>query len=143
MPETWKDIAAEILHLYPSGARLVGVAGVDAARSRRAADDLGAALTAAGQTVERAHTDDGDEDALRADVITPFRADRSDRVLVVSGPPAVLSTSARGLWNYSVWQLAGDEKPHTAASALVQLDDPDRPFRRFADFCALPASFGA
>lgn len=143
MAETWSDISTEILHLYPSGGRLVGVAGADAERSRRAADDLAAALDAAGQTVERAHTTDGDEQALRTDVIAPFRAGSDDRVLVVSGPASLLDAGARGLWNYSVWQLAGDEKPHTAASALVQLDDPATPFRRFADFCALPGSFGA
>lgn len=143
MTEFWSEIAGEFLHLYPTGGRLLAVAGADAERSRRAADDLASALTATGQQVERAHSADGDEEALRADVIAPFRADRSDRVLVVSGPAALVSTSARGLWNYAVWQLAGDEQPHTAASVIVDVTDPDAPTRRFADYCALPSAFGA
>lgn len=143
MTEIWSDIASEFLHLYPSGGRLLAVAGADAERSRRAADDVAAALTAAGQTVERAHTGDGDEASLRADVIAPFRADRGDRVLVVSGPAALVSASARGLWNFTIWQLAGDEQPHTAASVIVDVTDPDAPTRRFADYCALPSAFGA
>ncbi|MFS0854106.1 hypothetical protein [Microbacterium sp. 179-I 3D4 NHS] len=143
MTEIWSDIASEFLHLYPTGARLLAVAGADAERSRRAADDLAAALTATGHRVERAHTADGDEEALRSDVIAPFRADRSDRVLIVSGPAALVSASARGLWNFTVWQLAGDEQPHTAASVLVDVTDPDAPTRRFADYCALPSAFGA
>lgn len=143
MTEIWSDIASEFLHLYPTGGRLLAVAGTDAERSRRAADDLAAALTDAGQRVERAHTADGDEDALRTEVIAPFRADRSERVLVVSGPATLLSASARGLWNFAVWQLAGDEQPHTAASVIVDVTDPAHPHRRFADFCALPSAFGA
>lgn len=143
MTEFWSEIAGEFLHLYPTGGRLLAVAGADAGRSRRAADDLAAALTAAAQKVERAHSADGDEEALRADVIAPFRADRSDRVLVVSGPAALVSASARGIWNYTVWQLARDEQPHTAASVIVDMTDPDAPTRRFADYCALPSAFGA
>ena len=143
MAQTWSDISTEFLHLYPTGARLLAVAGADAERSRRAADDLAAALTADGQQVERSHTADGDEEALRTDVIAPFRADRSDRVLVVSGPAALFSTSARGLWNFTAWQLAGDEQPHTAASAVIDVTNPANPHRRFQDFCALPSAFGA
>jgi hypothetical protein len=143
MTEIWNDIASEFLHLYPSGGRLLAVAGADAERSRHAADALAAALEAAGQTVERAHSADGDEEALRTDVIAPFRTARSDRVLVVSGPGALVSASARGLWNFTVWQLAGDEQPHTAVSAIVDVTDADAPTRRFADYCALPSAFGA
>ena len=143
MTEFWGDIASEFLHLYPNGGRLLAVAGADAERSRRAADDLAAALTAAGQRVERAHSTAGDEDALRTEVIAPFRTDRSDRVLVVSGPASLVSASARGLWNFAIWQLAGDEQPHTAASVIVDVTDPDAPTRRFADYCALPSAFGA
>ena len=144
MSDAWSDISAEFLHLYPRGRRLLVVAGADAERSRHAADGLAAALTAADQQVERQHTDDGDEQVLRTDVIAPFRASPdSGSVLVVSGPPALLSETARGLWNFIVWQLAGDEAPHAIASALVDVTDPANPTRRFADYCALPSSFGA
>ncbi|CAH0148554.1 hypothetical protein [Microbacterium foliorum] len=144
MTDVWTDLAAEFLHLYPRGTRLLAVAGADAGRSRRAADDLAAALTAAGQSVERVHTDDSDSRALRDVVISPFRAnDTAGTVLIVSGPAALLSPEARGLWNFTLWQLAGDEQPHTIASALVDVTDPEHPTRRFADYCALPAAFGS
>ncbi|WP_449408908.1 hypothetical protein [Microbacterium maritypicum] len=144
MTDTWTGIAAEFLHLYPRGKRLLAVAGADAERSRRAADDLAAALVAAGHPVERAHTADGDDSALRAEVVAPFRADGPDgTVLVVSGPASLLSEDTRGLWNFTLWQLAGDEQPHSVASALVDVTDPEHPTRRFADYCALPAAFGA
>lgn len=140
----WDDAASEFLHLYPRRGRLVAVAGTDAERSAAAADDLAAALARAGQSVERVHSADGDESAFREGPLLRFREDRlSDRVLVVSGPAALLSPSARGLWNFTVWQLAGDEQPHTAASALVDVTDPAHPTRRFADYCALPSSYGA
>jgi len=144
MSDTWSDVSAEFLHLYPRGRRVLAVAGADAERSRHAADGLAAALTAAGQKVERAHTVDGDEQALRTGIIGPFRESPDGAsVLVVSGPPALLSETARGLWNFIVWQLSADEAPHAIASALVDVTDPANPTRRFADYCALPSSFGA
>ncbi len=144
MADVWNDLSSEFLHLYPRGRRLLAVAGADAERSRVAADALAAALTAAGHRVERAHTGDGDESALRSDIVRPFReSGAADAVLLVSGPAALLEESARGMWNHIVWQLAGDEPPHSVASALVDLTDPAHPVRRFADYCALPASYGA
>ncbi|MFJ2542680.1 hypothetical protein [Microbacterium sp. NPDC087589] len=144
MSDVWSDISSEFLHLYPRGRRLVVVAGADAERSRHAADDFASSLTSAGQQVERADSRDGDEPTLRAAVVAPFRAaPDSGTVLIVSGPPELLSTTARGLWNFVVWQLAGDEAPHSIASAIVDVSDPSKPTRRFADYCALPSSFGA
>ncbi|MEV7608250.1 hypothetical protein AB0N61_02105 [Microbacterium sp. NPDC089320] len=144
MNDVWSDISTEFLHLYPRGRRLIAVAGADAERSRRAADDLASALTAADQRVERTHSTDADEAALRDEVIAPFRTDSDPAtVLIVSGPAALLSPTARGLWNFIVWQLAGDEAPHSIAGAIVDVTDPAAPTRRFADYCALPSSFGA
>lgn len=143
MSDVWAGIAGEFLHLYPRGARLLAVAGADAERSRVAADDLADALRAAGQEVRRAHSEDGDERALRDDVVSPFRAAQAPAVLVVSGPGVLLSTTARGIWNSTVWQLAGDEPPHTVADAIVDMTEPGNPTRRFADYCAAPAAWGA
>ena len=143
MTDVWADIATEFLHFYPRGRRLLAVAGADAERSRQAADDLTAALTASGQQVIREHSPDGDEAALRT-VVTAFReGPKSDEVLLVSGPAALLGERTRGMWNYAVWQLAGDEPPHTVAGSIVDVTDPAHPVRRFADYCALPASYGA
>ncbi len=143
MTDVWADIASEFLHFYPRGRRLLAVAGTNAERSRQAADDLTVALTASGQQVVREHSPEGDEAGLRA-VVTAFReGPKSDEVLLLSGPAALLGERARGMWNYAVWQLAGDEPPHTVAGSIVDVTDPAHPVRRFADYCALPASYGA
>ncbi|MDF2562212.1 MAG: hypothetical protein K0R99_3658 [Microbacterium sp.] len=143
MTDVWADIATEFLHFYPRGRRLLAVAGADAERSRQAADDLAAALTAVGQQVIREHSAEGDEAGVRA-VVTAFREDpKSEGILLVSGPATLLGERARGMWNYAVWQLAGDEPPHTVAGSIVDVSDPEHPVRRFADYCSLPASYGA
>lgn len=143
MTDVWADIASEFLHFYPRGRRLLAVAGADAERSREAADALSTALAAAGQQVVREHSADGDEPDVRA-VVTAFReGPKSDSILLLSGPAALLGERTRGMWNYAVWQLAGDEPPHTVAGSIVDVTDPAHPTRRFADYCALPASYGA
>ncbi|WP_372469136.1 hypothetical protein ACCO44_07615 [Microbacterium maritypicum] len=143
MTDVWADIASEFLHFYPRGRRLLAVAGADAERSRQAADDLAAALTKAGQPVRREHSPEGDEAGVRA-TVTAFREDpKSEGILLASGPAGLLGERTRGMWNYAVWQLAGDEPPHTVAGSIVDVSDPAHPVRRFADYCSLPASYGA
>lgn len=143
MTDVWADIASESLHFYPRGRRLLAVAGADAERSRQAADALGGALVAAGQQVVREHSGDGDAATLRS-VVGAFReGPKSDSILLVSGPATLLGERTRGMWNYAVWQLAGDEPPHTVAGSIVDVTDPEHPTRRFADYCALPAAYGA
>ena len=143
MTDVWADIATEFLHFYPRGRRLLAVAGADAERARQAADELATALTASGQQVVREHSAEGDETELRR-VVTAFReGPKSDDILLVSGPAALIGERTRGMWNYALWQLAGDEPPHTVAGSIVDVTDPAHPKRRFADYCALPASYGA
>lgn len=143
MTDVWADIATEFLHFYPRGRRLLAVAGADAERSRQAADELATALTASGQQIVREHSAEGDETELRS-VVTAFReGPKSDDILLVSGPAALIGERTRGMWNYALWQLAGDEPPHTVAGSIVDVSDPAHPKRRFADYCALPASYGA
>ena len=143
MTDVWADIATEFLHFYPRGLRLLAVAGADAERSRQAADELATALTASGQQIVREHSAEGDETELRS-VVTAFReGPKSDDILLLSGPAALIGERTRGMWNYALWQLAGDEPPHTVAGSIVDVSDPAHPQRRFADYCALPASYGA
>lgn len=143
MTDVWADIATEFLHFYPRGRRLLAVAGADAGRSRQAADELATALTASGQQVVREHSAEGDETELRS-VVTAFReGPKSDDILLLSGPAALIGERTRGMWNYALWQLAGDEPPHTVAGSIVDVSDPAHPQRRFADYCTLPASYGA
>ena len=80
---------------------------------------------------------------LRAEVTAFREGPPSDSVLLFSGPAALLGERVRGMWNSAVWQLAGDEPPHTVAGSIVDVTDPAHPVRRFADYCALPASYGA
>ena len=143
MTDAWADIATEFLHFSPRGPRLLAVAGADAERSRRAADDLSAALAAAGQQVEREHSGASDEAGVREVVTTVRESPKSDTILLVSGPASLLGERTRGMWNYAVWQLAGDEPPHTVAGSIIDMTDPEHPQRRFADYCSLPASYGA
>ena len=143
MTDVWADLATEFLHFYPRGLRLLAVAGADAERSRQAADELATALTASGQQIVREHSAEGDETELRS-VVTAFReGPKSDDILLLSGPAALIGERTRGMWNYALWQLAGDEPPHTVAGSIVDVSDPAHPQRRFADYCALPASYGA
>ncbi|KJL20652.1 hypothetical protein RN51_02871 [Microbacterium oxydans] len=143
MTDVWADIATEFLHFYPRGRRLLAVAGADAERSRQAADELATALTASGQQVVREHSAEGAETELRG-AVTAFReGPKSDDILLFSGPAALIGERTRGMWNYALWQLAGDEPPHTVAGSIVDVTDPAHPKRRFADYCALPASYGA
>ncbi|MGW8483311.1 hypothetical protein ACWGJP_09225 [Microbacterium sp. NPDC055903] len=144
MAEFWDGISGQFLQHYPKGVRILAVAGADAERSRAAGDGIADALRRAGVVVERTHVDESDETALRERIAIPFRSDRSrERVLVLSGPAGLLSPAVRGMWHFSVWQLAGDEAPHSAASTLVDMSDPAQPTLRYADYCALPSSYGA
>lgn len=136
MTDVWSGVAGEFLHLYPRGRRLLAVAGADAARSRRAASDLGAALRDAGASVDLFHAETVDEQALRSLIVAPFRqGDDGDRVLVVSGPTALADETIRRLWHSTIWQLAGDEIANTDAAAIIDVSDPAHPTRRYSDFC--------
>ena len=136
-----EDLVDEFQRDYPRGARLLAVASPSATRSAAFADDLADALRARGVAVSVAAQDDRDEAGLRADIVAPFRAAGGDAVEIVSGTTALLAERARGLWHFSVWLIEGDEVPHTAATALVDVTDPAAPTRRLADYCAVPPSF--
>lgn len=137
----FEDLADEFLRDYPHGARLIAVASPDAERSAAAAESLRDVLAARGIDARVTAQDGRDEDALRSDVVAPFRDSRADAVRIVSGTTGLLAERTRGLWHFSVWLIDGDEVPHTAATALVDVTDPDAPVRRLADYCAVPPSF--
>lgn len=139
-------IVAEFLHNSPRGRRLIAVDGADDARAARFADGLAERLEAAGQHVLRVSVGDVDEATLRATTVEPFRAgtlpgEEHDTVLVIDGRN-LLTVSARGMWHFSLWILAGDELPHAGASVIVDVTDDDAPTRYFYDYCALPPSIG-
>ncbi|MCD2441135.1 hypothetical protein LQ757_02485 [Agromyces sp. SYSU K20354] len=144
--EMLDGIVDEFLHNSPRGRRLIAVDGADDARAAGFADDLAERLEAAGQHVLRVSVGDVDEATLRTTTVEPFRAgtlpgEEPDTVLIIDGR-GLLTVSARGMWHFSLWTLAGDELPHAGASVIVDVTDDDAPTRYFYDYCALPPSVG-
>jgi len=135
------SVIDEFLHSYAHGSRLVAVSSPDRDRSAAFAAQLAAAFTARGITATAEVPDAPDADALRSELVGPFRSARENAVLVVAGDPGLLDDTRRGMWHFSIWLMAGEETPHTAATALVDVSDPQHPFRRFADYCAVPDTF--
>ena len=138
---SFDEIVNEFLHLYPRGSRMVAVAGKVADRSLLFAEGLAQVLREHENAASAVAAASRDEDALRADVVRPFRDAQDGTVLLVAGDETLLTPTARGMWHYTVWLLAGDEVPHTAASALVDVTDATHPTRRYTDYCAVPPSF--
>ena len=139
--ELLNSVIDEFLHSYAHGSRLVAVSSPDRDRSAAFAAQLAAAFTARGVTATPVTPDAADADTLRSEVVGPFRSARENAVLIVAGDADLLDDTRRGMWHFSLWLMAGDEAPHTAASALVDVTDPQHPFRQFADYCAVPDTF--
>jgi len=131
----------EFLRDYPRGARLLAVASPDPRRSESFAEALARVLRDRSVPVALAAQGERDEQALRDDLVAPFRAAGAEAVTIVWGGTSLLAERTRGLWHFSVWLIDGDEVPHTAATALVDVTDPEAPTRRLSDYCAVPPSF--
>jgi hypothetical protein len=141
-------LAQEILQHYPRGPVTIAVTGSDADITRRVADAFGEAVVASGRAVVRAGGRGDEPDATRAEIAT-FRSDAGD-VLVVDGLQ-LLRPALRGSWNASVWLEGGpaiagaalesergyvrDGDPRGAASAVLDVADPELPTRVFSDSC--------
>jgi len=137
--ELLDSLASEILHNYARGRRLVGVDGAEAERTAAFADDLAAALRAAGAQTSRSPF--GGAEGFRERVVLPFRAGEGDALLVVDGP--LLATTATEFFATTLWLDAdgtgiGSGGVRTRADAIVDLHDPDRPVRRYSDWCVVP-----
>lgn len=135
------SVIDEFLHSYAHGSRLVAVSSPDRDRSAAFAAQLAAAFAARGITATAEVPDAADADTLRSELVGPFRSARENAVLVIAGDAGLLDDTRRGMWHFSIWLMAGAETPHTAATALVDVTDPQHPFRRFADYCAVPDTF--
>lgn len=129
------SVIDEFLRSYARGSRLIAVSSPDRDRSVAFATRLTEALTARDITATSVAPDAPDADTLRTEVVGPFRSTRENAVLVVSGDAGLLDDTRRGMWHFSIWLMTGDERPHTAATALVDVTDPQHPFRQFADSC--------
>lgn len=133
--DTLHALAEEVLQNYRHGRVVVAIDGQDAAITASFADDLAVELRGLGNEVERATVAAGAQlDAVRANVVAPFRAAGGDGYLLVDGNG--LLGELAGLWNFSVRldsRVVSSDRAE--ASAIVNIDDPEHPRRVFADSC--------
>ncbi|WP_298865779.1 hypothetical protein [uncultured Microbacterium sp.] len=129
------EIVDEFLRSYAHGSRLLAVSSPDAERSTAFATALSAAFAERQISTTAVTPNAPDADTLRSRVVAPFRDAGADAVLIVAGDEGLLDATRRGMWHFSVWLLAGSEEPHDDATVLVDVSDPQHPFRRFADSC--------
>ncbi|WP_336646395.1 hypothetical protein [Microbacterium sp. USHLN186] len=129
------DIAREFLHNYRRGARLLAVAATDAARSADLADELAAALRTQGVAAAVTLQCGRGESELRSEVVVPIRDAGINAVTIVCGDASLLAERTRWMWHFSIWLADGGEMANTDADAIIDITDPRRPVRRFADFC--------
>jgi uridine kinase len=126
--DTLDALASEIMHNYGSGFALVAISAVDTATATTFASDLGDSLEAAGRTVLSYVLDGPDLPA------------RDEGTMFLITGAAATDPSLAGHWNYSVWLEDSaahgiDRTTRAAASAIVDVTDPEHPRRVFADSC--------
>ena len=119
--DTLDALAAEILHNYGTGSALVAVSAADEDVATSFARDLGGAVEDAGRTI-----------AFQSGANTvPARVEGT--LTLVTGR----ATASAEHFNYVIWLESGSIERGTraAASAIVDVTDPDVPRRVFADSC--------
>lgn len=137
--DTLAALSAEILHNYATGRVLVAVDGPDPEAAAVFADDLAVAVSEAGHTALRASTGSLADDAFRAEVVAPFRAEEGAALLLVDHA-LTGRTGLSGAWNYAVWvvgSFVADRSPEerSRANAVIDNSDPEHPRRLFDDAC--------
>lgn len=141
---TGREVARASIETFRRGRGAGPQKADDQGSDGQAADDRGAHNGA-----------DWDSDAVRRDLVVPFRtgtAGPAAAMLVVDGV-FLHRPALSGVWNYSVWlegtspgaipdvdaaeaeRYAAESSPRTAASAIVDNGDPEHPRRVFADSC--------
>ncbi|PWB96263.1 hypothetical protein [Homoserinimonas hongtaonis] len=125
-------LADEILHNYARGRGVIGVDGRHNSGTAEFADDLAAMFLVQGRIVERTSLDGYtsvaagvltvDGEGFRREVVTPFRAQPGDAMLIVDGTGAHLP-AVRGSWNFSIWldsDADAEAKNHDAAGSSAE-----------------------
>jgi len=119
--DTLDALAAEILHNYRTGSALVAVRAADEDVATAFARELSVSLEDAGRSVE----------FVSGANAVPARVDGA--LTLVTGQ----ATADSAHFNYVIWLENGsiDRGRRAAASAIVDVTDPDVPRRVFADSC--------
>ncbi|WIB66154.1 hypothetical protein DEI93_09085 [Curtobacterium sp. MCBD17_035] len=149
--DTMQAIATEVAHNAGAARTVIAVDGGPGVDLERVAASLVAALEQQGVKAMHAAASSTDADGLRAEVVDPFRTIGTDPgILVVTGK-RLLSRSVRSLWRWSLWVERDDrsepraddpfttyvrqDDPKGAASAVLDVTDPEHPRRNWADAC--------
>jgi hypothetical protein len=139
--DTMAAIAGEVIAQVGTNRTVVGIDGQDGVDLERVAASLVAGFEQHGVSAMAAAAPSADVDELRSGIVTPFRSTGAgDGVLVVHGH-GVLGVGARGLWRWSMWveqesgRLERRADVKIAASAVLDVTDPDHPRREWNDAC--------
>jgi hypothetical protein len=139
--DTMAAIAAEVIAQVGTNRTVVGIDGQDGTDLEHVAAALVAGFEQHGISAMAAAAPSSDVDVLRSDLVTPFRTTGAgDGVLVVHGH-GVLGQGARALWRWSMWveqesgRLERRADVKIAASAVLDVTDPEHPRREWNDAC--------
>lgn len=134
-------IAAEVIAQVGTNRTVIAVDGQDGIDLERIAAALVGGFEQHGVHAMAAAAPSAEADMLRADLVTPFRTTGAgDGVLVVHGA-GLLAPGTRTLWRWSLWaeqesgRLGRRADVKIAASAVLDVTDPEHPRREWNDAC--------
>lgn len=134
-------IAAEVIAQVGTNRTVIAVDGLDGIDLERIAAALVGGFEQHGVHAMAAAAPSTEADVLRADLVTPFRTTGAgDGVLVVHGA-GLLAPGTRTLWRWSLWaeqesgRLGRRADVKIAASAVLDVTDPEHPRREWNDAC--------
>lgn len=134
-------IAAEVIAQVGTNRTVIAVDGQDGIDLERIAAALVGGFEQHGVHAMAAAAPSTEADVLRADLVTPFRTTGAgDGVLVVHGT-GLLAPGTRTLWRWSLWaeqesgRLGRRADVKIAASAVLDVTDPEHPRREWNDAC--------
>ncbi|WP_439688553.1 hypothetical protein ACRQ4C_09975 [Curtobacterium sp. SP.BCp] len=139
--DTMAAIAAEAIAQVGTNRTVVGIDGQSGTDLEHVAAALVAGFEKHGVQAMAAAAPSASADQLRSELVAPFRSTGSGPgVLVVHGH-GVLDPGVRGLWRWSLWveqeegRLERRADVKIAASAVLDVTDPEHPRREWNDAC--------
>jgi hypothetical protein len=139
--DTMAAIASEVVAQVGTNRTVIAVDGQDGTDLEHVAAALVAGFEQHGVQAMAAAAPSADVDALRSELVTPFRTTGAgEGVLVVHGQ-GLLAPSTRPLWRWSLWveqesgRLGRRADVKIAASAVLDVTDPEHPRREWNDAC--------